>query len=314
MGSPRARRCRITVRHVTASAVLRTDTGTMRLPVARRAIVHGLVIGGLAFLAYTFLVAAPRTGTVGFDAFAYWNVQMPNPYLIPVGSLGAFTYGPPVAQLFAWTVGGAPFWVFLWVWMAVLVATAIWLGGRRSLLVLAFPPVAMELYHGNVNLLIAAAVVLGFRHPWAWSAILLTKPTAGVGLLWFAARREWRNLGIALGATAVIVAVSFLAAPAMWGDWMGYLTASVDGSPAGAYVPVPLWLRCLAAAALVVWGARTDRIWTVPVATMIALPVLWFSGFAILVAVNRLPAVGPRPASGHRWRLGFASRPAAVRS
>ena len=67
---------------------------------ARRAAFHGLVVGGLAFLAYTFMVAAPRIGTVGFDAFAYWSVQLPHPYHIPVGELGSFTYSPPAAMLF----------------------------------------------------------------------------------------------------------------------------------------------------------------------------------------------------------------------
>ena len=144
-------------------------------------------------------------------------------------------------------------------WMAVLVATTIWLGGRKALIVLAFPPVAMELYHGNVHLLIAAAIVLGFRHPWTWSFVLLTKPTAGVGLLWFATRREWRQLGIAFGATAVIVGISFLIAPTMWSDWVGYLVTNASVAPGGAWVPVPLWVRVPVAAALVIWGARTDR-------------------------------------------------------
>lgn len=281
---------RATVPSVTASAALRIHPGATGTSVARRALLHGLVIGGLAFLAYTFLVAAPRTGTVGFDAFAYWSVQSPNPYLVPVGALGAFTYSPPVA-LVAQLAGGVPFWVFLWVWMAVLVATAIWLGGCRALLVLAFPPVAMELYHGNVHLLIAVAIVLGFRHPWTWSIVLLTKPTSGVGLLWFAARREWRNLATALGATAAIVAFSLLLAPQLWVEWVGYLLANTSAAPGGAWVPVPLWLRVAVAAGLVVWGARTDRIWTVPVATTIALPMLWFTGFAVLVALIRLPPV-----------------------
>ena len=209
-------------------------------PGARRAALHGLVIGGLGFLVYTFVVAAPRIGTVGFDAFAYWSVQAPDPYLVPVGSLGAFTYSPPMAMLFH-LASGLEWWVFLWVWLAVLVATAIWLGGRRALLVLAFPPVVMELYHGNVNLLIAAAVVLGFRHPWTWSVVLLTKPTSGVGLLWFAARKEWRSLAIALGFTAAIAGVSLIAAPHMWLDWVGYLFANVSGNPGGAWVPIPLW-------------------------------------------------------------------------
>ncbi len=283
---------RATVLVVTASAALRAHPGPVALPMARRALVHGLVLAGLAFLAYTFLVAAPRTGTVGFDAYAYWHAQAPNPYLAPVGALGAFTYSPPVA-LASYLVGGVPFWAFLWVWMAVLVATAVFLGGRRALLVLAFPPVAMELYHGNVHLLIAAAIVLGFRHPWTWSLVLLTKPTSGVGLLWFAARREWRSLAIALGATAAIVGVSLVIAPRMWLDWVDYLTANVSAAPGGAWVPIPLWVRVPAAAALVIWGARTDRVWTVPVATTIALPMLWFTGFAVLVALVRLPSVAP---------------------
>ena len=190
---------------------------------------------------------------------------------------------------------GLEWWVFLWIWLAVLVATALWLGGRRALLVLAFPPVVMELYDGNVNLLIAAAVVLGFRHPWTWSVVLLTKPTSGVGLLWFAARREWRNLGIALGFTAAIAGVSLIAAPHMWLDWVGYLASNVSGNPGGAWVPIPLWVRLPVAAALVVWGARTDRVWTVPVATTIALPVLWFAGFAVLAALVRLPTPRPEP-------------------
>jgi hypothetical protein len=33
---------------------------------------------------------------------------------------------------------------------------------------------------------------------------------AGHRLLWFVVRREWRNLAIALGGTAAIVAVSFV--------------------------------------------------------------------------------------------------------
>jgi hypothetical protein len=282
---------------VTALPVFRTLPGPQLSSTARRAAVHGLVIGGLAFLAYTFLVAAPRIGTVGFDAFAYWNVRAPDPYLMPVGSLGAFTYSPPVAMLFH-LASGLEWWVFLWVWLAVLLATAIWLGGRRALLVLAFPPVVMELYHGNVNLLIAAAVVLGFRHPWTWSVVLLTKPTSGVGLLWFVARREWRNLAIALGFTAAVAGVSLIAAPHMWLDWVSYLASNVSGNPGGAWVPIPLWIRLPAAAALVWWGARTDRVWTVPVAVTIALPVLWFAGFAVLAALVRLPApqAEPRPA------------------
>ena len=65
-----------------------------------------------------------------------------------------------------------------------------------------FVPVLFEFYLGNVHLLLALAIVLGFRWPAAWAFVLLTKITPGIGLLWFAVRREWRSLAIALGATA----------------------------------------------------------------------------------------------------------------
>ncbi len=46
------------------------------------------------------------------------------------------------------------------------------------------------------------------------------------------------------------------------------------------------------AVALVVWGARTDRRWTVPVASMLALPALWYGGISMLLAV--IPLLGDR--------------------
>ena len=107
------------------------------------------------------------------------------PYAQSAGGLGAFTYTPVIVRLFARS-RSLPWYSFLWLWTGVLVATLIWLGWRSSLVVLAFPPVALELYHGNVHLLIAAAIVLGFRWPATWAFVILTKVTPGVGLIWFA--------------------------------------------------------------------------------------------------------------------------------
>ena len=70
---------------------------------------------------------------------------------------------------------------FLWLWSALLLGTALWLGGRRFLWVLAFPPVALELYHGNVHLLLAAMIVLGFRYPGLWAFGVFTKATPASG-------------------------------------------------------------------------------------------------------------------------------------
>ncbi len=160
------------------------------------------MIAGLLFTAYLFVIVAPVQQTVGFDAFAYWNVNGADPYQTGVGGLGAFNYTPPIARLF--DPFGALAWpTFLWLWLALLIGNVIWLGGRghRIIWLLAFPPVALELYESNIHLWIAAAIALGFRYPWTWGFVLLTKVTPGVGLLWFAVRREWRALGIALGVT-----------------------------------------------------------------------------------------------------------------
>src|ERR1041385_6824401 len=173
----------------------------------RRALRDALGLAGLLFAGYLFAFVAPMAGTVGFDAFAYWNLDIEHPYRLAAGALGAFTYTPVPARLFA--PAALLSWpAFLTIWIAILIATIIWLGWRRALLVLAFPPVAVELYHGNIHLLIAAAIALGFRYPGAWAFVALTKVTPGGGVLWFAVRREWRPFGIAVGTTAALVAIS----------------------------------------------------------------------------------------------------------
>jgi len=43
---------------------------------------------------------------------------------------------------------------------------------------------------------------------------------------------------------------------------------------------------------LIVWGARTNRRWVVPVGAMLALPALWYGGLSIMVAT--LPLLGAR--------------------
>jgi len=257
-------------------------------PVSRAAR-DGALFAGLLFAVYLFLVVAPVAGTFGFDAYAYWSVNLADPYSRTAGALGAFTYSPVIARLFA-PFGMLLFWQFLLLWDGLLVGTAVWLGmgSARSLLaVFAFPAVALELYHGNVHLLMAAAIWLGFRYPAAWAFVLLTKVTPGVGLVWFAVRREWRSLAIALGVTAALVAVSLLIDGRLWVSWLrDSLEATAAGSPLDQFsIPFPLVVRVPAAVAVVAWGGLTDRRWTVPVGATLALPVLWPSGFAILAAL-----------------------------
>ena len=270
----------------------------------RRALVHGCVLAGLLVLAYVFVVAAPQKGTFGYDAYAYWRVDLADPYSQPLGSLGFFAYSPLFAmavQPLTWL----PWPAFVAVWWGVLLGALAYLGRRSLLVLLAFPPAAIELYHGNVHLLLAAAVVLGFRHPWAWSVVLLTKVTPGVGLLWFAFRREWRPLAYALGATTLLVLVSALLTPDLWRAWLALLLANAGGEMGFPALPIPLWLRLPLAVGVLAWGARTDRLWTVPLAATLALPVLWIAGLSMLVGC--WPLLGHERPLARQYDAGHAA-------
>jgi hypothetical protein len=249
----------------------------------RRTLLHGAVLAGLIFAAYLFTVAAAQKGSMAFDVVAYWRLDLAHPYHGAVGDLGFYAYSPPVA------LAMAPFTVLPWIvfvtgWYMLLAGALIYMGGRYTLMLLAFPPVAVELYHGNIHLLIAAAVVAGFRYPAAWSFVLLTKVTPGVGLLWFVARREWRSLAVALGATAAIVVVTFVILPTQWVAWVSMLVNDAGTPPPWPALPVPLWLRLPVAAGVVWWGARRGLRWTVAVAAAISVPALWPGAFSILAA------------------------------
>jgi hypothetical protein len=253
----------------------------------RRTVLHALVLIGLVFSAYLVLVAAPGKGTFAIDTLCYWGVDLADPYRTPWGSCAVpvppFGYAPPIALLFA-PFTALPWPVFVAGWYVLLISALAWLGRRDVLLLAAFPPVALNLADGNIHLLLAVAIVLGFRYPAAWSFVLLAKVTCGVGLLWFAARREWRALGLALGATATITLVTAVLLPTQWLSWLEFVRDSAGMQQPWPALPVPLWLRLPVAAAIVWWGARRDARWTVPVAATLALPALWLGGLAILVA------------------------------
>jgi hypothetical protein len=288
---------------------LPADSRALRL----RAVRDGLIISGWLATAFVYLIVTYYGRSLGYDAFAYWSLDFDDLYGRTMSNnfaLGSFRYGPPIAFLFG-PLGALPWWLFLWLWQAVMLATIAWLGGRWWLVLLALPVVALELYHGNVHLLIAAAVALGFRHPWAWSFVILSKITPGIGVLWFAFRREWRSLAIALGATAVIAAVTAVVAPHYWTEWIDSIVSNID-EPQHYSVPPPAPIRLPLAVLLVAWGARTDRPWTVPVAATIALPIIWPHGLTVALAAIPFVRRGDRAALLPDWRAAARLREYAV--
>ncbi|HET7677519.1 MAG TPA: glycosyltransferase family 87 protein [Candidatus Limnocylindrales bacterium] len=268
-----------------ARATLRRLLSPPRL----RAIRHGLLLTAVLNLAWWLVLALPIAGGFAWDTASYWGFPRDDLYAGTASAHGSGTYryAPLFAQLLA-PLSALPFWAFSWLWFWLLAGTYLWLAGRWWLYGLAFLPVILELSLGNIHLLMAAAVVVGFRHPAAWAFILLTKVTPGIGLLWFLVRREWRQLAVAVMATLLLVLVSAIADPGLWVQWLASLSQT---RPAGDFsIPIPLPVRLAAAAGLIIWAAPRDHRWALPVAVLLALPTLWVHGLSLLVAV--LPLAG----------------------
>jgi len=247
----------------------------------------GLVAAGAAWA--TIVIASEPWGRLwgtGQDARCYWQAMLGDPYLHsewndPI----AYVYSPAFLQLVS-PLTALPWQAFMAAWTVILIGAAAFLAGPRLLAAgLLFPFTAMELAGGNISLLLAVAIVVGFRWPAAWALVLLTKITPGVALVWFAVRREWRPLVIVGAATAAIVVASALVMPDAWPRWIEVIVGNAGKGGTWASLPIPLWARLPVAVGIVAWGARTDRPWTVPVGAMLALPALWYGGISMLLAV-----------------------------
>jgi len=265
-----------------APAARRPDLAALAARYARP-VRDGLILIGVArALVYYVVQGIHPWEFAGIDARAYWGVDLAHPYLrSTVGELSSYLYAPAFAQLLA-PFSALPFWAFFALWTAVSIALLVWLVRPWPWAVpMLILPISYELFVGNIHLMLAAALVVGLRTPVVWALPVLTKITPGVGALWFLARARWRSFAIAAGTTLAIVAVSALLSPSAWSDWIAFLLASPGRTEL-------LPERIVLAVVLVVFGARTDRAWLVPVAAWLALPVIWINSWVILLAVIRL--------------------------
>lgn len=254
------------------------------MTVRPKAIAMGLGIGWAIAVLMTFT----RVGTP-VDALCYYGFDPAQPWAPD----GCFVYSPPVAMVMNVVRAVMPFEAFTFLLRSTELLVLIVVAGPAVGLALFIPAVAIELNAANVNLLIVGAVLIGFRYPWAWAFVVLTKVTPGIGLLWFAVRREWRNLAIAMGATLALAIASLLAAPDLWRQYVAALGVAPDNSiwQIGWRLPI--------AAMVVVWGARNDHRWALIVAVFLAMPRWYFLSPVILVGLFplvRLPRRMPWPA------------------
>lgn len=252
-------------------------------------------LSALGALALVLILAHPHERAA--DALAYWSVDPRDPYVNVGAALNgakAFRYSPAAAWLLA-PLGALPWMVFIHVWTALQLGALAYVGRRWALALILLPPVFDDLAYGNINLMLAAAIVAALRG-WAgaWAFVVLTKVTPAVGLLWYAVRGEWRALAVALATVLAVVMLSLpLTGVDAWVAWGRVLTgAGALGAPEGVLTTAPLPARLVVAAIVVALSARTDRRWGVALGCALAMPVLW--PIALAVGVAAFPWVGDR--------------------
>lgn len=245
----------------------------------------GLTVVASAYLVVRwYLLLTSNDPLLAVDAYTYWSAPYSDPYPGPeLGRPGAYLYSPAFLQALA-PLRLLPWEAFHALWAAFGFAALVFLvgplGGALALTVLPF--VFRDLLVGNIHLLLAAAIVVGVRYPAVWTFPLLTKVTPGIGLLWFAGRREWKRMALALATTGFIALASFALAPDLWFEWLARLRG--DTQRAGDLYVALIGVRLAVGALIVLYAGWRGRAWLVPIAVVIALPILWPDSLAILLA------------------------------
>lgn len=240
------------------------------------------------------------------DNFAYWIAGQrlaAGQAVYPAAEVAfepfAYHYPPPLAQLLAPITMVVPALAYAIAYRALMLL-ALWdLAGRtmlKTLALLAFVPMAVALRIENVEIFMAIGIVLGLRRwPWLFTIGGLIKVSPGLGLVYLALRRRWRDLAVSAVLGAVIVGVSYALAPELWRAWIEAITGRADVI-GNSLVPVPYSIRAVTGLLLTVAagvvGRRRGELLLIAGMT-IANPGLSLQGFAVLAAALPIWLAGP---------------------
>ena len=276
--------------------------------------ITGYLFGAFAFVTIETSVGGQwfRTGP-DLDAYLRAGHDLLNGAPVYVGQIGEatnFPYAPPWAVISAGMALLPPLLVQAGIIGLDLLAMRYIAGSWRVAgLILLWPLTAFELAAGNIDLLIAAAIVLAWSGDHALngpdSAMSGTARLAAearrVGLLVLVSLAKlapslalpparWRA---ALVALAVCVLVT-LPVPHLWPDWFAYLAR--QPSSIAISLPVgPWYLRLPVALVLAALGSVVlRRPWLSALAVVVAMPSLYLSTTVILIAPIRLWLDGRR--------------------
>jgi hypothetical protein len=259
------------------------NSGSLRLvaPGTSRIEIRTLLLAVSAGICVQVFVLLTMSGGDPVDALCYWltGLDLAHPYNRAQFQFG---YSPVVAQIMA-PLFSLPFAVFAGILRFFEVVSLVLLTGPLAGALIFTTPVASEVNAANINLPIAVIMVLGFRWPALWAIPLLTKPSMAVGLLWFVLRGEWRKAAIPIAIAGALAVISFLFDQRVWFDWLRFLRENPQDG--GWPYPYSLWARLPISLAIIVWGARTNRPWTVALGSALALPRLYYQSPAILIAL-----------------------------
>lgn len=281
--------------------------------------ITGYLFGAFAFVTIEASVGGQwfRTGP-DLDAYLRAGHDLLNGAPVYVGQIGEatnFPYAPPWAVIAAGLALLPPLLVQAVIIVLDLVAMRYVAGSWRGAgLILLWPLTAFELSAGNIDLLIAAAIVLAWAGgaarpgaPGRRAAARLVDEVRRVGPLVLVALAKlapalalpparWRGAVVAL---AVCVAVT-LPVLHLWPDWFAYLARQ----PASIAISLPVgpwYLRLPVALVLAVLGSVVlRRPWLSALAVVVAMPSLYLSTTVILIAPIRLWLDGRRDGAAAR--------------
>lgn len=271
------------------------------------ALLNGISLFGYAFGAWELIVLNSRGLEVRPDTQAYLRaghalLSGAPVYLGQIGDPLAFNYAPPWALLFA-SLTLLPPTVAQFILMSANAAALRYVAGswRRVGYCLLFPLTGLFLASGNIDLIIAAAIVAAWQGAvWPLALVGLAKLAPFLGL----PLRRWREAII----TVAIAAVVTLPWWHLWPEWVVYLSRQPISIRNG--VAIAWWMRLPLALLLL---AFVRRPWASALAVVVAMPSLYawttMEGLAVLRIwwdgrVAQTAAAGsadlPR---GHTWRL-----------
>jgi hypothetical protein len=258
---------------------------------AKRLLLDGLSIGGFLFGLVAILFYRPEGLIVAPDLAAYLRaghdfLAGAPVYISQVGEAGAFSYAPPCVMLAAALTFLPPLLAQLFISLASVAALRYVVGSWRAVgWSLWWPVTSIVIISGNIDLIIAAAMVAAWRgRPTALALMGLTKIAPLLGL----PPRSWWRSGLRIAAVCVLTLPWWH----LWPEWVGYLL-SQPANPTYA-LAIPWWMRLPVALGLV----AMRRPWASAAAVVVGMPFLYAFTTMELLAVLRIAVMGSQETDG----------------